>query len=320
MTTNLYKLRKQTSTVSKRMDDYQIMGWIGEGAHGIVLKAKCNHTNRTLALKKIPVTADSFSRSLLREVMALQHLRHKNVARLERVIAGSGALLLAMEFVSGHLGQLIYGMPPLAQAQIKGHLVMLLQGMEHCHTQGILHRDLKPSNLLVDSRGCLKIADFGLACLIPQGGVRSHRVATRWYRAPELLYGAQQYGIGVDLWSIGCIYAEMLGRRPLFKGESDIEQLCLVVKAMGTPTVDMWPGFKDLPDFKKIRFAPQQAQPLSEFLPDCQGQHTLSLLSRFLVYNPDQRITCAEALKHPYLFSEPMPTGPSLYSTSSETI
>ncbi|XP_042144527.1 cyclin-dependent kinase 1 [Ixodes scapularis] len=139
-------------------------------------------------------------------------------------------------------------------------------------------------------------------------GFTSHPVE-EWYRAPELLYGAQDYGSGIDLWAAGCVLAEMLNGSPLFRGESDIEQLCLVIKALGTPNQRTWPGLAQLPDYSKITFPESEALPWRDLLPDV-GRSSRDLVKGFLVYDPLSRLSCSQALLHPFFWSEPLPSDP----------
>eukprot|EP00050_Salpingoeca_kvevrii_P015401 m.46483 g.46483 ORF g.46483 m.46483 type:complete len:285 (+) comp6304_c0_seq4:125-979(+) len=196
----------------------------------------------------------------------------------------------------------------LTPSHLKSYVQMLLRGVAYCHSKNIMHRDLKPANLLISPSGHLKIADFGLARVFSNDTNRlySHQVATRWYRAPELLYGARAYDNGVDLWAVGCIFGELLNNSPLFPGENDIDQLYHVLRAFGTPTKDNWPDAEELPDFSKIEFAPMPGVPLSEVVPDANDD-AMDLLQRFLVYNSKVRISAEKALLHPYFFSEPLP-------------
>lgn len=186
---------------------------------------------------------------------------------------------------------------------------MLLKGVAFLHHNNIMHRDLKPANLLISSSGHLKIADFGLARLLSEHRERlySHQVATRWYRAPELLYGARKYDEGVDLWAVGCIFGELLNSSPLFPGENDIEQLCCVLRVLGTPTQETWPEMVELPDYNKITFKDNPPIPLKEIVPDTSPQ-ALDLLCKFLVYPSKQRCSAKQALLHPYLFTPPLPS------------
>ncbi|XP_043535269.1 cyclin-dependent kinase 20 [Chiloscyllium plagiosum] len=199
---------------------------------------------------------------------------------------------------------------PLTESQVKGYMMMLLKGLAFCHQNSIMHRDLKPANLLISSTGHLKIADFGLARVFSNEGDRlySHQVATRWYRAPELLYGARKYDEGVDicltpsnrlLWSRISIYQRTSGS-PLF----DCPGLC-EAKALYQCSLFIQ-EITELPDYNKITFKENPPIPLEHVVPDASPE-AVDLLKRFLVYPSKQRISAAEALLHPYFFKEPLP-------------
>ncbi|XP_036912129.1 cyclin-dependent kinase 20 isoform X1 [Sturnira hondurensis] len=298
------------------MDQYCILGRIGEGAHGIVFKAKHVETGEIVALKKVALRRleDGIPNQALREIKALQEIGdNQYVVQLKAVFPHGAGFVLAFEFMLSDLAEVVrHTQRPLAQAQVKSYLQMLLKGVSFCHANNIVHRDLKPANLLISSSGQLKIADFGLARVFSPDGSRlyTHQVATRWYRAPELLYGARQYDQGVDLWAVGCILGELLNGSPLFPGENDIEQLCCVLRILGTPSPQVWPEITELPDYNKISFKEQAPVPLGEVLPDASPQ-ALDLLGQFLLYPPYQRITASQALLHQYFFTAPLPAHPS---------
>ena len=171
-----------------------------------------------------------------------------------------------------------------------------------------MHRDLKPANLLISAKGELKIADLGLSRVFArnEGRLYSHQVATRWYRAPELLYGARKYTEAVDLWAVGCILGELLTCSPVFPGENDIDQLGLVIRTLGTPNERIWPGVRELPDYSKITFPEADAVSLEEMVPDAAGDAT-DLFSRFITYNSSERISARAALRHEYFSNLPTP-------------
>ncbi|XP_034502959.1 cyclin-dependent kinase 20 isoform X2 [Ailuropoda melanoleuca] len=281
------------------MDQYCILGRIGEGAHGIVFKAKHVETGEIVALKKVALRRleDGIPNQALREIKALQEIEdNQHVVQLKAVFPHGAGFVLAFEFMLSDLAEVVrHAQRPLAQAQVKSYLQMLLRGVAFCHANNIVHRDLKPANLLISASGQLKIADFGLARVFSPDGSRlyTHQVATRWYRAPELLYGARQYDQGVDLWAVGCILGELLNGSPLFPGENDIEQLCCVLRILGTPSPQVWPEITELPDYNKISFKEQAPVPLEEVLPDASPQ-ALDLLGQFLLYPPRQRISASQ--------------------------
>lgn len=294
------------------MDQYKILGRIGEGAHGIVFKAKHIESGDIVALKKVPLRRleEGIPNTALREIKALQEIEeNEHVVKLREVLPHGMGFVLVFEHMLSDLSEVIRNMEkPLTEAQIKSYMVMLLKGVAFCHANHIMHRDLKPANLLISSTGMLKIADFGLARVFQNDGSRlySHQVATRWYRSPELLFGARKYDEGVDLWAVGCIFGELLNNSPLFPGETDIEQLCCVQKVLGTPTEEKWPGMSQLPDYNKITFPEYPPIPFEEILPDA-SENALGLLKQFLVYPSDKRISAKEALLHIYFFVEPLP-------------
>lgn len=192
----------------------------------------------------------------------------------------------------------------LAPAEVKCCLQMILKGIEACHRKWALHRDLKPSNILIGSDGNLKIADFGLARLHASPNARlTHQVITRWYRPPELLFAARSYGPSVDMWSIGCIFAELMLRFPYMPGDSDIDQLSRIFQARGTPSKDIWPDHDMLPAFVEFAHTPE---PDHRKLFTASSPTAIDLLNQMMHLNPLNRISAADALSHPY-FNEEYP-------------
>lgn len=187
---------------------------------------------------------------------------------------------------------------------MRSFLYQLIRGVAFCHQHRVLHRDLKPQNLLINREGELKLADFGLARAfgIP---VRSytHEVVTLWYRAPDVLMGSRRYSTPVDIWSIGCIFAEMSNGRPLFPGTSESHQLSLIFRALGTPNEEIYPDIGDLPDYEKVAAQQSTVYPAPESLKSLcpeMDDDMLDLLTRMMHYDPSKRITCAEAMEHPF--------------------
>eukprot|EP00696_Hemimastix_kukwesjijk_P006343 gnl/Hemi2/18029_TR5956_c0_g1_i1.p1 gnl/Hemi2/18029_TR5956_c0_g1~~gnl/Hemi2/18029_TR5956_c0_g1_i1.p1 ORF type:complete len:337 (-),score=82.36 gnl/Hemi2/18029_TR5956_c0_g1_i1:79-1089(-) len=303
------------------MERYSDTEKLGEGAFSVVLKGRDGLTGKEVALKKIWLTnqrglseTEIFPTPVIRELKALQQLEHPNVIKLLDFFAHGSALVLVTEFMLLDLQDLLQHCRQfLSQGHIKTIVTMLLQGVAFCHSMNIMHRDLKPANLLIGPGGILKIADFGLARVfdsVDHDAMYSHQVATRWYRSPELLFGSRQYTTEADMWAVGCILGELLNHSPLFPGENDIDQLFHVLRVLGTPTEQTWPGSGKLPDYNKIVFDAMPAVPLAEVLPNAPAE-AISLLSRLLVYPPSSRISAAEALRDPYFFTEPLPSPPS---------
>lgn len=178
-------------------------------------------------------------------------------------------------------------------------MYQMLAGMDYVHARGIMHRDLKPQNLLVDKRGYCKLADFGLAraFMIPVRAY-THEVVTLWYRAPEILLGQRTYAPAVDMWSIGCIFAELVNRKPLWPGDSEIDEIFRIFRSMGTPNDSVWGDVNSLPDFKAT-FPKWPARSIGRSCPtlDANG---VDLLERMLAYEPYKRITSRAAMAHPY--------------------
>eukprot|EP00735_Rhodelphis_limneticus_P008360 TRINITY_DN2128_c0_g1::TRINITY_DN2128_c0_g1_i1::g.12838::m.12838 TRINITY_DN2128_c0_g1::TRINITY_DN2128_c0_g1_i1::g.12838 ORF type:complete len:295 (+),score=64.32,sp/Q38772/CDC2A_ANTMA/76.90/3e-167,Pkinase/PF00069.20/1.9e-79,Pkinase_Tyr/PF07714.12/1.5e-31,Kinase-like/PF14531.1/47,Kinase-like/PF14531.1/1.8e-05,Kdo/PF06293.9/0.00012,Seadorna_VP7/PF07387.6/0.004,APH/PF01636.18/0.0049 TRINITY_DN2128_c0_g1_i1:48-932(+) len=283
------------------MENYQKLEKIGEGTYGVVYKAKDRLTNEFIALKKIrlEVEDEGVPSTAIREISLLKELQHVNIVRLKDVIHSENKLYLVFEFLDQDLKKYMDSVQQMPEQLIKSSLFQLLRGVAFCHSHRVLHRDLKPQNLLIDKNGALKLADFGLARAfgIP---VRTytHEVVTLWYRAPEILLGSRHYSTPVDIWSIGCIFAEMVNRRPLFPGDSEIDELFRIFRVLGTPNEQVWPGVSSLPDFKPT-FPIWPSQELTSIVRDLDAQG-LDLLSQMLRYEPSKRISAKAALSHPY--------------------
>ncbi|KAL7635079.1 UNVERIFIED_CONTAM: hypothetical protein RMT77_014064 [Armadillidium vulgare] len=292
------------------MEAYNVIGRIGEGAHGVVVRARHVITGQTVALKKVPLRRldQGMPATALREIKALQEVNSEHVVRLLDVFAEGTGFVLVFELMQGDLGEMIRDVHnPLTTPQVKSYMKMLLSGVAYLHQNNIMHRDLKPANLLISETGQLKVADFGLCRVFSRKKKRaySHQVATRWYRAPELLYGARVYNEGVDMWSVGCIFGELLNFSPIFPGESDIHQLRVVLQTLGTPNEEIWPGLTKLPDYKKITFPECTPIPLEKVIPDASKEE-IGLVKKFLVYASEKRLPANKALQHPYFFTFPM--------------
>ncbi|KXL48137.1 hypothetical protein M433DRAFT_130583 [Acidomyces richmondensis BFW] len=318
------------------MENYQKMEKIGEGTYGVVYKARDLTTpdHRIVALKKIRLEAEDegVPSTAIREISLLKELSDPNIVRLLNIVHADGhKLYLVFEYLDLDLKKYMEALPvsqggrgkPLPEGVMdgrKGHMGLgpemvkkfnyqLLQGVRYCHAHRILHRDLKPQNLLIDKEGNLKLADFGLARAF---GVPlrtyTHEVVTLWYRAPEILLGGRQYSTGVDMWSVGCIFAEMATRKPLFPGDSEIDEIFKIFRILGTPTEADWPGVTSFPDFK-ASFPKWERKGDQEIVNDdgvkVLGDEGLDLLASLLVYDPAGRISAKQAVDHPYFFEGP---------------
>ncbi|XP_067858866.1 cyclin-dependent kinase 1 [Heptranchias perlo] len=285
------------------MDDYVKIEKIGEGTYGVVYKGRHKTTQQIVAMKKIRLESEEegVPSTAIREISLLKELQHPNVVCLQDVLMQDARLYLIFEFLSMDLKKYLDSLPTrqmMDQMLVKSYLYQITQGIAFCHSRRVLHRDLKPQNLLIDSKGVIKLADFGLARAfgVPVR-VYTHEVVTLWYRAPEVLLGSARYSTPVDIWSIGTIFAEMATKRPLFHGDSEIDQLFRIFRTLGTPNNDVWPEVETLPDYKNT-FPKWKAGSLSQVKNvDANG---LDLLAKTLVYDPARRISAKEALHHPY--------------------
>ncbi|KAH8019905.1 hypothetical protein HPB51_023364 [Rhipicephalus microplus] len=244
------------------MKNYVILEKIGEGAYGAVYKAQCKATNEVVAIKKIRVEDgdEEIPATTIREVALLRELKHENIKYLGQIVA---AILF-------------------------------------CHKRRFLHRDLKPANVLVDENGDLKVADFGFSrAFTPPVRSLTSKVGTLWYRAPEMLLGASSYSTPVDVWSIGCIFFELLTGKTLFRGDSEIDQLFRIFCVLGTPTVQSWPEVMQLKNYKST-FPMWRENVVATLLPgiDCEA---VDLLLKMLIYSPGESISAKDATAHHYL-------------------
>ncbi|GLT63955.1 hypothetical protein SLA2020_364780 [Shorea laevis] len=296
--------------VPKSADSYDKLAKIGQGTYSNVYKARDRVTKKIVALKKVRFdTSEPESvKFMAREIMMLKRLDHPNVIKLEGLATSrmQYSLYLVFNFMQSDLTKIISGPGDrLNEAQVKCYMQQLLSGLQHIHENGILHRDIKPSNLLIDKNGVLKIADFGLANLYLPNQKRplTSRVVTLWYRAPELLLGSTDYGVGIDLWSAGCLLAEMFVGRPIMPGRTEVEQLHKIFKLCGTPSEeDYW---------KKMKL-PTTFRPPSHYKPSFQEvfrafpTSSFGLLTTLLALDPTSRGSAASALQSEFFTSSPL--------------
>ncbi|KAG2044673.1 Pkinase-domain-containing protein [Suillus americanus] len=301
---------------------YERLNQIEEGSYGVVFRARDKETGDIVALKKLKLDEEKhgFPITALREINALMSCHHDNVVRIREVVVGDTLtqVFVVMDFIEHDLKTLLTLMPsPFLQSEIKTLMLQLLSAVAHCHSNWILHRDLKTSNLLMNNRGTIKVADFGLARRYgdPVGvGGLTQLVVTLWYRAPEILMGATTYSTAIDMWSVGCIFAELLLKEPLFQAKNEIELLSMIFKLLGPPTSSSWPDYSTLPLAKTITLpSPQPHQFRQRF--HHMTTAGIDLLVSLLTYDPEQRISAEEAVHHPYFSESPLPKHPDLFGS-----
>lgn len=174
-------------------------------------------------------------------------------------------------------------------------IIDMLEAVNECHTRGIIHRDISPYNFLVDTANTVTLADFGISIRATQSTNRTPGMGTLWYMAPEILFGSREYTTASDVWSLGCVIAELILARPLWKGTSQLDQICRIIDDLGTPREDSWPELPELPDWGKLRFPPKEAKPWNEVLPDVSNG-IRELVQGMLVYNPSKRLSLDECI------------------------
>ncbi|KAG8071342.1 hypothetical protein GUJ93_ZPchr0006g46377 [Zizania palustris] len=303
----------------RTVDEFERLNTINEGTYGIVFRVRDKRTNEIVALKKVKMEKEKegFPLTSLREINILLSFHHPSIVEVKEVVVGSGDkdIFMVMEYMEHDLKGVMETMKqPYSQSEVKCLMLQLLEGVKYLHDNWVLHRDLKTSNILMNNRGELKICDFGLS---RQYGSPSkpytQLVVTLWYRAPELLLGAKEYSTAIDMWSLGCIMAELLSKGPLFNGKSEIDQLDKIFKTLGTPNEDIWPGYSKLPG-ATIKFGKQTFNRLRHKFRAVSftGGPTLSeagfdLLNRLLTYDPEKRISADDALNHEWFCELPLP-------------
>lgn len=228
---------------------------------------------------------------------------------------------LVMDFIEHDLKTLLEDMAePFLQSEVKTLMLQLVSAADYLHSHWMLHRDLKTSNLLLNNRGEIKIADFGMARFTGNPAPKlTQLVVTLWYRAPELLLGAEEYGFEIDIWSIGCIFAEFLTKEPLFQGHNEVSQLTEIFKLVGIPSVDTWPEFRGLPNAKALHPVLSSSLTQSSSLDASKFPYMtgagLRLLQSMLSLNPNDRPNASRILSHPYFRENPRPKAKEMFPT-----
>lgn len=320
---------------SRTVDCFEKLEQIGEGTYGQVYMAKEIRTGEIVALKKIRMDneREGFPITAIREIKILKKLHHENVINLKEIVTSpgpekdeqgrpdgnkyKGGIYMVFEYMDHDLTGLADrpGMR-FSVPQIKCYMKQLLTGLHYCHVNQVLHRDIKGSNLLIDNKGNLKLADFGLARSFSNdhNANLTNRVITLWYRPPELLLGTTKYGPAVDMWSVGCIFAELLHGKPIFPGKDEPEQLNKIFELCGAPDEVNWPGVSKIPWYNNFK----PSRPLKRRLREVFrhfDRHALELLDKMLTLDPSQRISAKDALDAEYFWTDPLPCDPKSLPT-----
>lgn len=292
---------------------YEIIDTIGSGAYGVVVSARDSKTGELVAIKKIEKAFEhsTFTKRTLRELKIMRLLVHENLIKIQNIQLPKSReefdeIYVISELMETDLSSIIKSPQPLSDEHVQFFLYQILRGLKYMHTACILHRDLKPRNLLVNSNCDLKICDFGLARpFINEMKVTSTQmtdyVATRWYRAPEVLLTYKKYTGAMDMWSVGCIFGELLLRKPLLPGTDANHQIEIILNLLGFPSdADIESIPNPRAKEKVLRMAKRPGKPFESVFKDANPQ-ALDLLKKLLEFNPEKRCTVEEALDHPYL-------------------
>jgi cell division cycle 2-like protein len=323
-------------------DTYDRIARVSEGAYGVVWKARDLATDEIVALKQIKfdgndhaaaTSKEGFPVTALREISVLLALSHESIVTVKEMVVGDAMdkCFMVMAYYEFDLKDGILKFDgALAQSELKGIMQQILAGTQHTHAKWFLHRDLKTSNILVHRSGRIALADFGLARTYqdPQSRAMTQLVVTLWYRAPELLFGEAYYGPAVDMWSVGCIFGELITKDAILPGQGELDQIDQIFSLVGVPNERNWPSFDKLPNAGLFRWKPRKEQDLllrkkfpiaspcvsaNQAFLDGNG---FDLLSKLLTLDPAQRLSASQALEHPYFDQGVTPQTPRFFSAS----
>ncbi|GAB6018832.1 hypothetical protein CHUAL_000493 [Chamberlinius hualienensis] len=291
------------------MEIYENLGIIGEGSYGVVMKCRVKMTGQTVAIKRfiLKMNDELVRKVATREIKMLKMLKHENLVNLIDIFRRKGYLYLIMDYVDHNLLDELQKHPSgLSCDSCRPIIWQILRGLEFCHSKNIIHRDIKPENVLVSKTGVVKLCDFGFARIVNLGETCTDYVSTRWYRAPELLVGDLHYGKEVDMWAVGCLFAEMFTGNPLFPGDSDIDQLFCIIRVMG----DLIPKHSELLlnnlIYQSLKPAAASPQPLSHKFPTWP-KLVLDFVQNCLNMNPPMRSSASILLQHSYFTWDEFP-------------
>ncbi|KAH7038568.1 serine/threonine protein kinase, CMGC family, CDC2/CDK subfamily [Macrophomina phaseolina] len=311
----------------RRVDNFERLNHIEEGSYGWVSRARETATGEIVALKKLKMDNlnDGFPVTALREIQTLKESRsHRHIVDLREVVVGDtlNDVFLVMNFLEHDLKTLQEDMAePFLPSEVKTLMLQLTSAVGFLHDHWILHRDLKTSNILMNNRGEIKVADFGMARFVgdPPPPDLTQLVVTLWYRAPELLLGAKEYDSAIDMWSVGCIFGELLTKEPLLQGKNEVDELSKIFELCGLPTDTTWPSFRRLPNARSLRLPrvphPQSTVSLIRSKFPLLTSAGAKLLSSLLSLNPLSRPSAGEVLKDPYFTENPKPKRTEMFPT-----
>ncbi|CAD8050731.1 unnamed protein product [Paramecium primaurelia] len=287
---------------------YEYIKQIGHGAYGVVCSAQNKRTGQKVAIKKVANAFDDLidGKRIVREIKLLKFFKHENIISLYDVQkpeakTGFNDIYIVTEFMETDLHRVIYSRQELTDEHIQYFVYQILRGLLYMHSANVIHRDLKPGNILVNKNCDLKICDLGLARGYEnEEDFKTEYVVTRWYRAPEVILNASEYSKAVDIYSVGCILAELLGRTPLFPGENYLDQVQRIIAVLGTPTADDMKYIGNNNAIKYIKSLPKRSKQKWEALFPKANNKALDLLGKMITFNPELRYTVEQCLQHPY--------------------
>ncbi|GFQ71009.1 cyclin-dependent kinase-like 1 [Trichonephila clavata] len=296
--------KKERRHLTPMMEKYEKLAKIGEGSYGVVFKCRNRENGQIVAVKKYVETEDDplIKKIALREIRMLKQLKHPNLVNLIEVFRRKRKLHLVFEYCEHTVLDILEKHPKGVPDNLTKRIIwQTLQAVNFCHEHNCIHRDVKPENILITKDGVVKLCDFGFARTLSPGDNYTDYVATRWYRAPELLVGETQYGPAVDVWAVGCVTAELMRGEALWPGKSDVDQLYLIRKTLGDLIPRHMQVFRSNDFFAGVTIPETDVrESLESKIPKHVHEHGLDFIQRCLDKDPQKRYTCAQLLKHPF--------------------
>lgn len=282
------------------MHRYKVIKLLGDGTYGSVWKALNFHDGEIVAIKKMKRKYYSWEECMnLREVKSLQKLNHPHIVRLKEVVRENNELFFVFEYMEFNLYQFMKDYnKPIPESRIKNWCLQIFQALENMHSNGYFHRDLKPENLLV-TKDLVKVADFGLAREVDSKPPYTDYVSTRWYRAPEVLLQSRCYGPAIDMWAMGAIMAELFSLRPLFPGESELDEIYKICSVIGSPSYQTWPQGMELAASMNLQLPKLSRGDLCALIPTASAD-AIDLIRSLCAWDPEKRPSASKVLQHPF--------------------